>query len=71
MAHLKCLELLDICATDVFDSVVKQVEELMLPSVCLWALSIKKLNEPLIMHLIERVEFHLSNRHKNAKKVKK
>jgi hypothetical protein len=49
---------LDLCATDKNDQVVKQVEALMLPSICLWALSMGKLNEPLIMHLIDKVEFY-------------
>lgn len=55
----QCIEILDLCATDSSPLVVAQVENLMMPSLSLWALEIGKLNEPLISHLVARLEVYL------------
>lgn len=55
------VEILDMCVTDSSDLVFGQVEEIFMPSISLWALSINKFSSVLILHLIERVEFYLQN----------
>lgn len=65
----QCVELLDLCATDSSVQVIKHVEELLMPSLSLWALSINKLADALIMHLLNKAEFHLL--HANRQKIKK
>lgn len=59
LEHFKCIELLDLCATDSCDLVVKQVEQLMMPSISLWSLNMDKFNGNLIMHLLEKAEHHI------------
>jgi hypothetical protein len=59
--------LFDICATDSSEQVVMQVESLMLPSLSLWALHTNTFHEPLVTHLVDKIEFHLSNKNKNRK----
>ena len=56
------MELLDICATDSSPLVVAQVENLMMPSLSLWALNIGKFNEPFMTHLLEKTETFLLNK---------
>lgn len=55
------VEILDMCVTDSSDLVFGQVEEIFMPSMSLWALSINKFSSVLILHLIERIEFYLQN----------
>jgi len=61
----QCIEILDICTTDPSPLVVAQVENLMMPSLSLWALMIGKLNEPLMSHLVSRLEFYLLDKKQN------
>jgi hypothetical protein len=51
--------LLDLCIQDSSDQVLLEVEELMMPSMSLWALNLGILHENLIMHMLEKVEYHL------------
>ena len=65
------MELMDLCATDACKTVVLHVEEIMLPSMSLWAIMIGKFNEPLIMHLIDKAELFLLNKNKLKYKITK
>ena len=53
---------MDICATDPSVHVVSQVEKLMMPSMSLWALMMGKFNEPLMVHLIDKLELYVLNK---------
>ena len=68
---LQCIELLDLCATDSCKAVVSHVEEVMLPSMSLWAIMIGKFNEPFMMHLVDKAEFYLLNKNKIKNKLNK
>ncbi|RNA19956.1 lisH domain and HEAT repeat-containing KIAA1468-like protein, partial [Brachionus plicatilis] len=57
----QCIEILDMCVTDSSDLVFDQVEEIFMPSMSLWSISINKFSNVLITHLIEKVEFYLQN----------
>lgn len=65
----KCIELLDICASDNSALVVAQVENLMMPSLSLWALMIGKFNEPFMTHLLEKTESYLLNKQNHHAKT--
>lgn len=59
---IQCIELLDLCATDQYLPVVQHVEQIMLPSMSLWALMIEKFHEPFMMHLVDKAEYYLLNK---------
>ncbi len=58
-----------MCATDSSPQVVAHVENLMMPSLSLWALLIKKFNEPLMTHLLDKTEIYLLNKQNNYSKI--
>lgn len=73
MIILKCIELLDLCATDPSSEVIEQVEKHLMPCLSLWALNIGKFSEPLMNHLVEKANFHILNSNRQryqGKKVK-
>ncbi|CAF0796504.1 unnamed protein product [Brachionus calyciflorus] len=57
----QCIELLDLCVQDSSDLVLCQVEELLMPSLSLWSLTINKFSDVLIMHLLDKTEFYVTN----------
>ncbi len=62
-----------MCVIDTSDGVLRQVEQLMMPSMCLWAMSINKFDELFLMSIVNKIDHHLlaSNKQKymNTRKV--
>ena len=58
----QCIHLLDLCATADERATRVQVEQLMLPSLSLWALDLRKFHEPLMWHMVNKCEYFMQNR---------
>lgn len=48
-----------MCAIDSSDGVLRQLEQIMMPSMCLWAMSINKFDDLFLMSIVNKIDHHL------------
>jgi hypothetical protein len=48
-----------MCVIDSSDGVLRQVEQVMMPSMCLWAMSANKFDDVFLMSIVNKIDHHL------------